>query len=120
MRSFPKSAVQRQLMLTSALAVPVVFGYAGRQAYAACSALGGGTYLCSGTLRTTQTINADNADVTMASGASIDTTGGTGNAITVTGNGALSFINTTGGLIQGEENAIDVRSTGDDGAIRGR
>jgi hypothetical protein len=119
MRSFPKSAVQRQLMLTSALAVPVVFGYAGRQAYAACSALGGGTYLCSGTLRTTQTINADNADVTMASGASIDTTGGTGNAITVTGNGALSFINTTGGLIQGEENAIDVRSTGDDGAIRG-
>jgi len=115
----PKSKIQRQFMLTSALAVPCVFGYAGRQAYAACSPLGGGTYLCSGATTTTQTVNADNATVSMASGATIDTTGGTGNAITVTGNGALGFTNTAGGAIRGQDNAISVTSTGDDGATEG-
>ncbi len=119
MSSSPKSIVRRHFLLTSALAIPGFFGYGGRQAYAACSATGSSTYLCSGALTTTQTITADNASVSMAPGAGIDTTGGSGNAITITGNGALSFTNTAGGAIRGANTAIDITSTGDDGGTGG-
>jgi hypothetical protein len=114
-----RSAFQRQLFLTSALAVPCFFSYSSRQAYAACSSIGGGTYLCSGTITTTQTVTANNAAVSMASDATIDTSAGSGNAITITGNGALSFTNTAGGEIRAAESGLEVRSAGDDGGTAG-
>lgn len=96
-------------MLTTALAVPCLLGYGSRQAYAACVNSGGTTYLCSGAETTTQTINVNNAAVTMDTGATVNTSAGAGNAITVTGDGNLSFTNLVGGTINGAQQGLDIQ-----------
>jgi uncharacterized protein with beta-barrel porin domain len=65
-----------------------VAGY-GRRAYAACDPTGGSTYQCSAANAVTQTINANNASVSTVAGFSVNAAAG--NAITITGNGALSY-----------------------------
>lgn len=101
---------QQKLMLSTALSVPAIFGYGGNRAYAACANTGGSTYLCSGIETVTQTITADNATVTMAPGASVDTSAGMGSAIVISGDGALSFTNLDGGLIVGDSRGIDIQA----------
>jgi len=68
-------------------------GYAGR-AYAACVNVGGTTYECSGTNTTPQVINANNSDVTTTPRFNVNVTGNAQNAITVTGDGNLSYTDT--------------------------
>jgi hypothetical protein len=114
-----RPAFRKHFMLTTALAVPCFFGYGTRQSQAACVNTGGSTYLCSGAETTTQTITSNNAGVSMDTGAAVDTSAGTGNAITVTGDGALSFTNTAGGAIAGADMGLSVISTGDAGATSG-
>ena len=78
------------------MAVASFVGY-GRQAYAACTG-SSGTYLCTGSNSSTQTINADNASVSTAAGFGVNTS--SGNAITITGDGALSFTDTHASTIR--------------------
>lgn len=101
---------QKKLMLSTALSVPAIFGYGGNRAYAACANTGGSTYLCSGVETVTQTITADNAAVTMAPGASVDTSAGMGSAIVITGDGALSFTNTDGDPVRGDLRGLDIQA----------
>lgn len=101
---------QKKLMLSTALSVPAIFGYGGNRAYAACANAGGSTYLCSGVETVTQTITADNAAVTMAPGASVDTSAGMGSAIVITGDGALSFTNTDGDPVRGDLRGLDIQA----------
>ena len=97
-------------MLSTALSVPAVFGYGGNRAYATCANTGGSTYLCSGVETVTQTVTANNAAVTMAPGASVDTSAGMGSAIIITGDGALSFTNTDGGPVRGDLRGLDIQA----------
>ena len=97
-------------MLSTALSVPAIFGYGGNRAYAACVNSGGSTYLCSGVETVTQTIAANNASVTMAPGASVDTSAGAGSAIVISGDGALSFTNLDGGSIVGASRGLDIQA----------
>lgn len=102
---------QKKLMLSTALSVPAIFGYGGNRAYAACANSGGSTYLCAGVETVTQTVAANNAAVTMAPGASVDTSAGAGSAIVISGDGSLSFTNLDGGLIVGASRGLDIQAT---------
>ncbi len=105
-------SIRGRVMMTTALTVPALFGYGTRQAYAACVNSGGSTYLCSGNETTGQTINTNNADVTMGAGATVDTTGGVGDAIAISGNGNLRFTNNDGGAISGANRGLRVQTGG--------
>ncbi|ODA66291.1 Extracellular serine protease precursor [Methyloligella halotolerans] len=83
-------SVKRQILLSTTMLAGAMTGYSGR-AYAACTNSGGSTYLCSGSETTTQSINAANPTVTTASDMNFDTTGGIGNALTITGTGDISY-----------------------------
>jgi uncharacterized protein with beta-barrel porin domain len=98
--------------------VGVLAGHCGR-AYAACSPIGGGQYQCSGANNTTQTVSADDANVSTVSGFSVDTTGTGGEALHITGNGALVYTDTNQSPLTAASTALFIRSTGDDGFIPG-
>src|SRR4030081_2076100 len=85
------SALRRRVLLSGTMLVTAVVGY-GRRAYGACVNSGGSTYLCSGAEVTTQTINANNASVSTIAGFSVYAPAG--NAIEITGDGALSYTDT--------------------------
>jgi uncharacterized protein with beta-barrel porin domain len=83
--------LHRRVLLSSTMLVAAVAGY-GRRAYGACVNTVGSTYVCSGYNNTTQLINganANNASVSTVAGFSVNTAAG--NAITITGDGALSY-----------------------------
>ena len=88
-------ARRRQLFLSTAALTGALSSYGGR-AYAACVPAGGSNFECSGANLTTQTVNAANANVTTLPGFSVTT--GSGNALTITGDGALFYtdINASG------------------------
>lgn len=110
--------LRRRLLLTGSVAMGLLGGYGGR-AYAACTVLSGTTYLCSGAETTTQTIAADNAAARTAPGFSVDTSGTGGDAITITGDGALSYEDAEGASLTGAVHGLYIHSSGDDGAIPG-
>lgn len=89
-------------------------GY-GRRAYAACVNTVGSTYQCSGANLTTQNVNgpnANNADVSTVAGFSVNA--GVGNAITISGDGGLSYTDTNASPLRAPTGyALDVRSHGD-------
>jgi uncharacterized protein with beta-barrel porin domain len=89
-------------------------GY-GRRAYAACVNTVGSTYQCSGANLTTQNVNgpnANNADVSTVAGFSVNA--GVGNAITISGDGGLSYTDTNASPLRAATGyALDVRSHGD-------
>ena len=110
------SALHRRVLLSGTMLMAATVGY-GRRAYGACVNSGGSTYQCSGTEVTTQSIgpNANNASVSTDSTFSVNTPAG--NAITINGNGALSYTDTNAsGLAAAAGTALDVRSITDDGA----
>ena len=88
-----------------------VTGY-GRRAYGACAQVGSSsTYECSGINAATQTISHANATVFTDPGFQV--TAGSGNGITITGNGALSYTDTNASPLTAPFGAaLDVRSTG--------
>ena len=110
--------LRRRLLLTGSAAMGLLGGYGGR-AYAACTVVSGTTYLCSGAETTTQTIAADNAHVRTAPGFSVDTSGSGGNAITITGDGALSYEDAEGASLTGADYGLFIDSGDDDGALLG-
>jgi len=86
-------------------------GY-GRRAYGQCAPTVAPNYQCSGVNVTTQTITANNASVSTALGFSVNTP--TGNAITITGDGALSYTDTNASpLTAAAGTALQVNSGGD-------
>jgi uncharacterized protein with beta-barrel porin domain len=92
-------------------------GY-GRRAYAACVNTGGSTYECSGVNVTQQAINANNATVFTDPGFSV-TTAAAG-AITITGDGALSYTDVNASpLTAPSAAALYVRSGGNYAATPG-
>ena len=110
------SALRRRVLLSGTM-LAVAVGY-GRRAYGACVNSGGSTYLCSGANAATQTINANNASVSTVAGFSVNTAAV--NAITITGNGALSYTDTNASpLATGVGTALDVRSQADFAATPG-
>ena len=85
------SALRRRVLLSGTMLAAAVGGY-GRRAYAACANSGGTTYQCSGANVTEQAINANNASVSTVAGFSVNNPGvGGANAISITGDGALSY-----------------------------
>jgi uncharacterized protein with beta-barrel porin domain len=108
------SALRRRVLLSGSMLAAAAVGY-GRRAYGAvgCVPTVAPNYQCSGANVTPQTINADNAAVSTVAGFSVNTPAG--DAISITGDGALSYTDTnaspltaTGGI------ALVVRSVGDD------
>ncbi|WP_305711916.1 autotransporter domain-containing protein [Bradyrhizobium sp.] len=109
--------MRRRVLLSSTMMVAAVAGY-GRRAYAACVNSGGSTYQCSGANAATQTITANNASVSTVAGFSVNTAAL--NAITITGNGALSYTDTNASpLATGVGTALDFRSHADFAATPG-
>ena len=96
-----KTGFKRQLLLTTALIAPGFIAYGAREAHAACENTGPATYLCSGNETAAQTINANGAFVTMETGATVDSSATSSSAITISGDGNISFINTAGGAMTG-------------------
>lgn len=86
---------KHRLFLSTAM-VGAFFGY-GRQSYAACANSGGTTYLCSGSNAAGLSVSHNEAAVSTASGFSVNTAAS--NAITITGDGAISFTDTNASTI---------------------
>ena len=107
-------ALRRRVLLSGTMLVAAAVGY-GRRAYAACVNTGGSTYQCSGTNATTQAINgpnANNAAVSTLPGFSVNTA--TGDGITITGDGALSYTDTNASSLTATGGyALYVGSSGD-------
>lgn len=84
--------LKRNLLLSASVLVGTLASYGrGAQAQQVCEPRGGSSYLCSGTSTDTQTITRDNATVSTDAPLVINTTDSGGNAIVITGDGALSF-----------------------------
>src|SRR5882762_434553 len=111
------SALRRRTLLSGTMLLTAVAGY-GRRAYGACAPTVAPSYQCSGANVTTQTINANNATVSTVAGFSVNAAAG--NAITITGNGALSYTDTNASqLTAAAGNALVVNSLGDFGGTPG-
>jgi uncharacterized protein with beta-barrel porin domain len=107
------SALRRRVLLSGTMLAAATVGY-GRRAYGACVNTVGSTYLCSGANVTTQNINglnANNASVSTVAGFSVNTPAG--NAITIAGDGALSYTDTNASpLTAAAANALYIYSGG--------
>jgi hypothetical protein len=89
-----------------------------------CLLPGGGTYVCSGSSSETQDLTLkNNAQVsTDPNGFDVDTTavgGSGGNAISITGDGAISYTDANMFPLTATDTALYVQSNGDDGATPG-
>jgi len=116
------SGKRRQLLLTTTVLVGALTGYGGR-AYGACVNVGGSTFQCSGAETVTQSlIGANNGEVSTVAGFSVDTTvggGSGGNAITIVGDGALSYTDNFNSSLSAVAIALSIDSPGDYGATPG-
>ena len=117
-------ALRRNLLLSASIVVGGLASYGRAQAQVVCNSTGGSSYQCTGTSDDTQTIAADNADVTAEGPLAIDTTGpggSGGNAITITGDGAISFTDGAGGnaTLTSSATGLEVFSGGDAGGTAG-
>jgi uncharacterized protein with beta-barrel porin domain len=105
------SALRRRTLLSGTMLLTAVAGY-GRRAYGACAPTVAPSYQCSGANAATQTINANNASVSTVAGFSVNAAAG--NAITITGDGALSYTDINGSpLTAAAGKALYVHSGGD-------
>jgi uncharacterized protein with beta-barrel porin domain len=116
-------ALRRRVLLSGTMLAAAAVGY-GRRAYGAggCVPAVAPNYQCSGGAVTTQTITANNASVSTVSGFSVNTP--TGNAITITGDGALSYTDTNASPLTTTaaprtSRALSVNSGGDFGGTPG-
>ena len=101
--------LRRKFLLSTTMLVGALAGY-GRRAYGACVNSGGSTYTCSGANATAQTINANDAAVSTVAGFSVTTL--FGNAITITGDGALSYTDTNASPLISPATGLYVQSNG--------
>ena len=111
-------SLRQRMALTTALAATFICGY-WRRSYADCNASGGGNYLCSGASNA-QNITANEAHVTTDNTFSVNT--GAGDAITISGDGGLSFTDTNHATIYSNSffsKGLYLHSTGNDGGNNG-
>jgi uncharacterized protein with beta-barrel porin domain len=102
----------RRRVLMSGTILAAAAGY-GRRAYAQCAPTAAPNYQCSGVNVTTQTINANNASVSTVAGFSVNAPAG--NAITISGDGALSYTDTNASPLTASTGyALSVLPGGDD------
>ena len=111
-------SLRRQVLLSSTMLVSALVGY-GRRAYAACPVTVAPNYLCSGANAATITINANNANVSTAAAPAFSINAAAGNALTITGNGALVYTDANASPLTAPATALFIRSTGDDGLTPG-
>ena len=105
------SALRRRVLLSGTMLAAAVVGY-GRRAYGQCAPTVAPNYQCSGANAATQMITANNASISTVAGFSVNTPG---NAITITGDGALSYTDTNASSLTAAVGfALHVRSLGDD------
>ena len=83
--------LRRRALLSGTMLAAAVVGY-GRRAYGQCVSTGAPNYQCSGANAATQAITANNASVSTVAGFSVNTAAG--DAITISGDGALSYTDT--------------------------
>ena len=107
---------RRQLLLSSALFASALTGY-GRRAYGACVIVGAGPQFVCSDPSTEQTINFPNANVSTVLGFSVPA--GVGNALEITGDGALSYTDTNASPLTGTTVGLFIQSNGDDGLTPG-
>ena len=109
---------KQKFVTSTAMALTLISGY-GRRSYAACVSTGAPNYLCSGTNTSGQNISGvHNAHVTTAPGFGVNTN--TGNAVVITGDGDLHFVDTNNSNLQATAGwGLYVLSTGDNGATPG-
>lgn len=117
-----KTSFRKKLVATTALAIALVNSY-GRRSYAGCYSTGYPNYLCSGSSFSPIVINANNATAITDATFSVATQR---NAITITGDGNIRYIDNYGQNItaydyngQYSYNGITITSNGDDGATAG-
>src|SRR5882724_10492961 len=110
-------ALRRRVLLSGTMLAATVVGY-GRRAYGQCAPTVAPSYQCSGANVTTQTINANNASVSTVAGFGVNTAAG--NAITITGRGALSYTDTNASSLTAAAGlALKTPSYGDFGGTPG-
>jgi uncharacterized protein with beta-barrel porin domain len=110
------STIKNKLVMTTALAA-VMFGY-GRRAYAACVVTVSPTYKCLGVTAAAQYIGVNEATVYTAAGFSLTTA--SSQAITITGDGLLSFTDVNASTIKGAYMGLYVQAGApNDGIIPG-
>ncbi|MGH6736431.1 MAG: autotransporter domain-containing protein [Methyloceanibacter sp.] len=114
-------ARRRRLLLSSTMLAAALTGY-GRSAYGqqVCDPQGGQVFLCDGVSVETQDLtNQNNATVNTVAGFSVNTQGTSGNAISITGDGALSYTDPNGSSLRGYDISLLINSGGDDGGTPG-
>ena len=110
---------KQRFVTTTAMALTLISGY-GRRSYSACVSTGAPNYLCSGANNSSQNLyGVHNANVTTTSDFSVNTN--SGRALTITGDGALSFIDTSNGTLQttAASYAIHIIAYGNNGVTPG-
>ena len=111
---FNNSSLKNKLLFTTALTTSI-FSY--HRSQAACSG-SSGTYSCSGSNSSALTVSADDATISTVSGFGVSLSAGSSDAITISGDGAISFTDNNASSITNEAavddvKGIDIRSTGD-------
>nr|MDJ0514262.1 hypothetical protein [Methyloceanibacter sp.] len=107
-------ARRHQMLLSTAALLGSLTGYT-RGVYAACPAAGG---VCTGANLTTQTVSAPNATVTTDNTFFVDTTKAGGDALVISGAGAISYDDDNASDLTAPGNsdtALSITSTGDIG-----
>ena len=109
---------KQKFITSTAMALTLISGY-GRRAYSSCVSAGAPNYLCSGTNTSGQYLTSiNNATVTTAPGFSVNVN--STHAISITGDGALSFIDTNNSTLTSTDRVgLRIRSIADNGGIPG-
>jgi hypothetical protein len=102
--------LRRQFLLSTTMLVGALTGY-GNRAYAACVAGTPPNFICSGANASQQTIAFDDATVSTVPGFSVVTLDP--RAVSITGDGALSYTDVNFSTLTAATAALYVRSTGD-------
>lgn len=99
---------KQKFITSTAMALTLISGY-GRRSYAACVSTGVPNYLCSGTETSGQYLGGvHNAYITTDSGFSVNTN--SGDAISISGDGSLSFIDVNNSTIQTTSSQAGIRA----------
>ncbi len=109
------SKKKNALVFTTALAT-ALFAY-GRRAYADCTIQSSPDYLCSGATTTSQTASVNDAHVYTDNTFNLNVS--TGNGITISGAGAISFTDTNHSSMSAIGDGLTISSTADNGMTAG-
>ena len=117
-----RGRLKRNLLLSASVLAGTLASYGrGAQAQQVCEPAGGFTYVCSGASGDTQVITRDNATVSTENPLVVTTTASGADAISITGDGALSFVDpqSSNTVLTGSARGLYMRAAGDAGDVAG-